>query len=95
MRAFAHQLGVPLELEIVDLTKGAQRKPEYLALNPTGRTPTLVDGDFKLVGIVRDHAVSGSQKKSPLWPDDAKVARRHRALAKLAPAALEPRDHDF
>src|SRR5438046_1015709 len=43
VRAAAHQIGVPLELEIVDLTKGAQRKPEYLALNPTGRTPTLVD----------------------------------------------------
>jgi len=29
VRAAAHQIGVPLELEIVDLTKGAQRKPEY------------------------------------------------------------------
>ena len=48
VRAAAHQIGVPLELETVDLTKGAQRQPQYLALNPTGRTPTLVDGDVKL-----------------------------------------------
>src|SRR5256885_8044121 len=39
---------LPLECEFVDLSKGEQRRPEYLALNPTGRTPTLVDGDFVL-----------------------------------------------
>ena len=73
VRAFAHQLGVPLELEIVDLTKGAQRKPEYLALNPTGRTPTLVDGDLKLWESSAIMQYLASQKKSPLWPDDAKA----------------------
>jgi len=73
VRAFAHQLGVPLELEIVDLTKGAQRKPEYLALNPTGRTPTLVDGDLELWESSAIMQYLGSQKKSPLWPDDAKA----------------------
>ena len=48
VRAVAAHLGIPLEIEFVDLTKGASRTPEYLALNPTGRTPTLVDGDFVL-----------------------------------------------
>ena len=48
VRALAAYLGVPLEFEFIDLTKGAQHAPAYLALNPTGRTPTLVDGDFKL-----------------------------------------------
>ena len=47
-QASASHLKMPLELEFVDLSKGAQREPSYLALNPTGRTPTLVDGDFKL-----------------------------------------------
>jgi hypothetical protein len=46
VRAVAAQLGLPLQLEFVDLTK--PRTPEYLVLNPTGRTPTLVDGEFKL-----------------------------------------------
>jgi glutathione S-transferase len=72
VRAFAHQIGLPLELEIVDLTKGAQKKPEYLALNPTGRTPTLVDGDLKLWESSAIMQYLGSQKKTLLWPDDAK-----------------------
>jgi glutathione S-transferase len=72
VRAAAQQIGVPLELEIVDLTKGAQRKPEYLALNPTGRTPTLVDGDFKLWESSAILQYLGSKKKTTLWPDDAK-----------------------
>jgi glutathione S-transferase len=47
-RLVAHHLGLQLEEELVDLTKGAQKKPEYLALNPNGKVPTLVDGDLKL-----------------------------------------------
>jgi glutathione S-transferase len=72
VRATAHQVGVPLELEFVDLTKSAQRKPEYLALNPTGRTPTLVDGDFALweSGAIMQYLAETA--KSPLWPADAK-----------------------
>ncbi len=89
--ATAHQMGLPLEVEFVDLTKGAQRKPEYLALNPTGRTPTLVDGDFKLGESSAIMQYLGNQE------EDAAVARRrqdtgrHHALAELAPTALEPR----
>src|SRR5215510_2916338 len=48
VRAVAPHIGIPLELALVDLSKGQQRTPEYLALNPTGRTPTLVDGDLVL-----------------------------------------------
>ena len=46
VRAVAAHLGLPVEDVHVDLKKGEQRAPAYLALNPTGRTPTLVDGDF-------------------------------------------------
>lgn len=41
-------LGLSPELVLVDLAKGEQRKPEYLALNPNGKVPTLVDGDVVL-----------------------------------------------
>jgi len=44
----AKLLGSPVELVLVDLPRGEQRTPDYLGLNPNGRVPTLVDGDFVL-----------------------------------------------
>jgi len=48
VRAVAYELGIDLEHEHVDLLTGAQRTPEFLARNPNGRVPVLVDGDFVL-----------------------------------------------
>jgi glutathione S-transferase len=42
------ELGVAFELRLVDRTQEAQRSPAYLALNPNGTIPVLVDGDFVL-----------------------------------------------
>ena len=39
------ELGVPYELALVDRTAGAHKSPAYLALNPNGLIPVLVDGD--------------------------------------------------
>ncbi len=38
-------LDVDVELVLVDLRAGDNQKAEYLALNPMGKVPTLVDGD--------------------------------------------------
>lgn len=40
------ELGVPYRVIPVDLSKGDQRRPEYVALNPNARIPTLVDDGF-------------------------------------------------
>jgi glutathione S-transferase len=42
------ELQVPYELVPIDLSAGDQRRPEFLALNPNGKVPTLV-----VDGIVR------------------------------------------
>ena len=39
---------LPCRLVTVDMAARKHRGPEYLALNPYGRVPTLVDGDFTL-----------------------------------------------
>ena len=39
------EMGLPYRLHSVDIGKGEQRKPEYLALNPNGKIPTIVDED--------------------------------------------------
>jgi glutathione S-transferase len=69
VRAVAAQLGLPLQLEFVDLTK--PRTPEYLMLNPTGRTPTLVDGEFKLWESNAIMQYLASRTANSLWPSDA------------------------
>jgi glutathione S-transferase len=73
VRAVAAHLGVPLEVEFVDLTKGGSHTQDYLALNPTGRTPTLVDGDLKLWESNAIMQYIASRKSNSLWPDDART----------------------
>jgi glutathione S-transferase len=36
------ELDIPFEAKLVDIDAGAQRSPEYLRMNPSGRVPTLV-----------------------------------------------------
>ena len=38
-------LGLEYEFVRVDLMAGAHKKPDFLALNPFGQVPVLVDGD--------------------------------------------------
>ena len=47
-RMTAILLDLPVELELVDIATGAGQNPAYLALNPNGKVPTLVDGDMVL-----------------------------------------------
>lgn len=44
-RVMLEELGVDYRIELVNLHAGEQRRPEFLALNPLGKLPTLVDGD--------------------------------------------------
>src|SRR5262249_27789 len=73
VRAVAPHLGLPLELEFVELSKGQQRAPAYLALNPTGRTPTLVDGDFVLWESTAIMQYLADRKPNTLWPNDVRA----------------------
>jgi glutathione S-transferase len=48
VRWILEELGVPHEIVHVSLQKGEHRKPEFLAINPQGAVPALVDGDLTL-----------------------------------------------
>lgn len=43
-----NELELPFERISLDPTKGENKTPEYLSLNPTGKVPTLVDGEFSI-----------------------------------------------
>ena len=46
------ELGVDFEFVSVNLAVGEHSRPEFLALNPAGKLPVLVDGDFVLTESV-------------------------------------------
>jgi glutathione S-transferase len=64
-----------LDVEVVEQGMGDLKKPEYLALNPNGKVPTLVDGG---VAFWESRAImqylAAKKPESTLWPNDA--ARR-------------------
>jgi glutathione S-transferase len=67
--ALIKYLKLPVDFVYLRLQKGEHKKPEYLALNPNGKVPTLVDGDKVLweadaiLCHLANHAGSG------LWPE--------------------------
>jgi len=65
--------GIAVEEIELDMAARAHRAPEYLKLNPYGRVPTLVDGDFVLY---ESTAILGYLEaihpKPPLVPADPK-----------------------
>src|SRR5215472_5067764 len=44
----AEELGLSYEHVPIEIGEAGARKPEFLALNPNGRLPLIVDGDFVL-----------------------------------------------
>jgi glutathione S-transferase len=76
------ELGIPCEKVRFDLQAGDQRKPEYLALNPNGKVPLIVDDGvpvFESMAILIHLGERYGQDKG-LWP--ASGAKAHgQALA--------------
>ncbi len=53
------ELGLPYRIIAVDVGKGEQFKPEYLAISPNNKIPALID---------RDPADGGPPVDSDRWP---------------------------
>lgn len=45
---YLEELQVPYEFILLDMQAGGHRQPEFLAINPMGKVPAIVDGDFQL-----------------------------------------------
>lgn len=54
------ELGLPYTIRPLDITRGAQLEPEFLALNPNHRMPAIVD-----------HAPAGGGAPLPVWESGA------------------------
>ena len=73
---FAEEHGVPLELQLVSLMAGAQKSPEYLAINPNGAVPLLEDGDLRLIESSAILKYLADKVGSPSYPLDLKTRAR-------------------
>ncbi len=72
-----NELGLDYEIERYKLGEKAMRSPEYLAVNPNGRVPTLDDGDTRMSEstAIAQYLVArygdGSLARTPDSPDFA------------------------
>ncbi len=72
VRVLANELNINIEKVDLDFTKGDLKTPEYLAINPMGKIPTLTD-DNGLVLWESPAILSylAAKHNSPLLPKDA------------------------
>lgn len=68
--ALIAELKLEVDTEIVDLAVGAQRSASYLAVNPNGVVPTLVDGTFTIWESAAILQYLASIRPTPLYPED-------------------------
>lgn len=71
-------MGLEYETHFVNIGEGEQRKPEYLAINPNGRIPTIVDRDNDDFAVFESGAIMIylAEKTGLLMPGDSKGRSR-------------------
>jgi GST-like protein len=72
------EMGLPYEARPVDLKSGAQKAPSFLAINPNGRIPAIVDRDENDFAVFESGAILVylAEKSGLLLP----AARRPRSV---------------
>ena len=71
------ETGAAYEPVLVKLAEGAQRKPDYLAVNPKGRVPALADDGFVVTenpAVLR--YIARKYPTASLWPDNSREEAR-------------------
>lgn len=68
--AVARYLNSPVEFVRVDLSKGEQKSPQFLAINPNGKVPALNNGALKLWEANAIMCYLAKAAGSELWPSD-------------------------
>ncbi len=91
VRIALHLKGIPFESVAVNLRQGEQRSPQFLALNPQGLVPTLVDGPAVIsqsLSIVE--YLEETHPAPPLLPAAPAARARARQIALAVAADLHP-----
>ena len=72
---YLEELEIPYEFILLDMQAGEHRQPEYLAINPMGKVPAIVDGDFHLweSGAILFYLAQKYGKMPPSLEEQAKI----------------------
>jgi maleylacetoacetate isomerase len=83
--------GIEYESVFVNLRTGEQLAAEYLALNPQGKVPMLVDGERTLTqSLAILEYLEETRPEPPLLPGDVHGRARVRSLAQLIACDIQP-----
>ncbi|MBH8551538.1 glutathione S-transferase family protein [Nostocaceae cyanobacterium CENA357] len=90
---YLEELNVNYDYISLDISANEQLKPEFLAINPTGKVPAIVDGDLKLweSGAILLYLAEKYQQMPNLLAERAKITQWVIfANATLSPALFSP-----
>lgn len=74
------ETGLPYEMKVLNLSRGDQKQPEFLGINPNGRIPAIVDRDNDDFAVFESGAILLylAEKTGQFLPTEAK--RRSRVI---------------
>ncbi len=82
---------IPYEFNLRSLQNGELKTPEYLALNPHGKVPTIVDNDFSVweAAVIIEY-LEECYPENPIFPSDLLEKTTVRRLAAESTIYLYP-----
>ena len=86
-------LGVPYDLRVLSVDAGDLKSPGFLAINPRGKVPVIVDGDVTLwesAAIIEYLAETYATTSQSLWPSERKARATARRLSAEADGYVYP-----
>ncbi|WP_425907397.1 glutathione S-transferase family protein [Nitrobacter sp. TKz-YC02] len=86
------ETGQPYERVLIDISTGAQKAPEFLAINPMGKVPALTDGDIATAEVAAICAYVAERFPDAKLAPPLGDARRAKYLQWLffGPSCIEP-----
>ena len=92
VRYVLHAKGLGFEEVRLDLFSGDQLKPDYLAINPNGVVPTLVDDGSAIVdsAVIMEYLEDVHPDTAPLRPTDAKSVATMRSMLRFIDEVSTP-----